>query len=806
MGYGNFYILVNDPSVWNRFNAENDGGFQLADLAAENTTRFYTSEYWDNDEWGIYTEQIAAVLRSDGIVMADEETINSGAFVYRYYLGKSVFVGGRNDGGPYIGFNNPVEWLNKLVQYHPDEKEKEQLFSCGISWYNNRFIEIDKKFRYRDDIYLRETSLVGRPDIIEDTTLGEELFFVLRKDDKADPHCVEVCNKKGALGVLPSDVADILLPLYTYKHLKYSAKVVELIKLSQRNKHAKSPIVVICIDASFSKDPVDYLKSEIQGSGIDEYIKRKDENAGIDNGTSEKQPEASPVIEKTENHSIGVAVSAGSRQYVKVRFEDNKSYTYSCDYVVKEGDTVTVEGAREGQVGTIIEILASAPNPNALRFMKAVPSVLENKTSDVEDDQTAEQKKVDDVKKATEEACKEETERIIREKIEAERRRLEEECKAQEKAEAERIAKEKKAVECKAAEAKREAERKTEEEKRKKKEAQKKYEKEFAAWETACRKAKENRKQFVQDILYKEVRVILQKAEEDKTRAIADANALKNEQMHRKMQAQNTLASLGLFRFSEKKKQKETIEDCERRIEEAQQAIAAAHDTYQNRRDSIDQAFWEEKEKQLRSQAEIKYPFPDKPIPPKGIEEKVSDLSPVDDDYDDDDNDVENTAIQFQKMLYKERILAYLRAVGEGRTATDVCNAIGCSSPQKTFFLLKCLREGGHVESYVEKRVTYFKIDEKAGDYFPVDDDYDDDDDDYDDDMENTAIQIQNMSDKDKILAFLKKVGDWRTATDIANEFGWSQSKASALLKYLREGGHVESYIEKGITHFRISR
>ena len=480
-----------------------------------------------------------------------------------------------------------------------------------------------------------------------------------------------------------------------------------------------------------------------------------------------------------------------------------------------------VEGSREGQAGIVAEILKSKPNSSALRFMRSVTKVLVKEEKDTESTtqgiteaiEIERKDKEEEERKAAEEAAQKAAEEATREKEEAERNA---------KKEADLIARTKAEEERKAAkEAERaamEAERKRqEEEERQKKDAQKKYEKEFAAWESACRKAKENRKQFVQDILYKEVRVILQKAEEDKTRAIADANALKNEQMHRKMQAQNTLASLGLFRFSEKKKQKETIEDCERRIEEAQQAIAAAHDTYQNRIDSIDQAFWEEKEKQLRNQAEIKYPFPDKPIPPEGIEEKVSDLSPVDDDYDDDDNDVENTAIQCQKMLYKERILAYLRAVGEGRTATDVCNAIGYSSPQGTSSLLKQLRDEGRVESYVEKRVTYFKIDEKAGDYFPVDDDYDDDDDDYDDDyddddddydddMENTAIQIQNMSDKDKILAFLKKVGDWRTATDIANEFGWSQSKASALLKYLREGGHVESYIEKGITHFRISR
>ena len=55
------------------------------------------------------------------------------------------------------------------------------------------------------------------------------------------------------IGSLPSDVSDELATLMDAKKLKYTAKVLKLVPLSKRNAHAKSPIVIIGIEAKLAK-------------------------------------------------------------------------------------------------------------------------------------------------------------------------------------------------------------------------------------------------------------------------------------------------------------------------------------------------------------------------------------------------------------------------------------------------------------------------------------------------------------------------------------------------------------------------
>ena len=62
-----------------------------------------------------------------------------------------------------------------------------------------------------------------------------------------NPLLLEVMSEEGSLGYLPSDVGDQLAPLLMNKRLIYRAVVEEVVPLSKRNKHAKSPIVAISI-------------------------------------------------------------------------------------------------------------------------------------------------------------------------------------------------------------------------------------------------------------------------------------------------------------------------------------------------------------------------------------------------------------------------------------------------------------------------------------------------------------------------------------------------------------------------------
>lgn len=64
----------------------------------------------------------------------------------------------------------------------------------------------------------------------------------------------------------------------------------------------------------------------------------------------------------------------GPELYVKVRFDDNKSFSYFCSFVVTVGDKVTVQGKRAGEVGIIAEIMDEYPTGRAAMYTLQVTS------------------------------------------------------------------------------------------------------------------------------------------------------------------------------------------------------------------------------------------------------------------------------------------------------------------------------------------------------------------------------------------------------------------------------------------------
>lgn len=64
----------------------------------------------------------------------------------------------------------------------------------------------------------------------------------------------------------------------------------------------------------------------------------------------------------------------GPELYVKVRFDDNKSFAYFCSFVVTVGDKVTVQGKRAGEVGIIAEIMDEYPTGRAAMYTLQVTS------------------------------------------------------------------------------------------------------------------------------------------------------------------------------------------------------------------------------------------------------------------------------------------------------------------------------------------------------------------------------------------------------------------------------------------------
>ena len=67
---------------------------------------------------------------------------------------------------------------------------------------------------------------------------------------------LEVFSELGSLGYLDSYTGETIMPLMKSKRLDYTARIAELVKPSERNKHAKSSIVGISIDAKICGNPV----------------------------------------------------------------------------------------------------------------------------------------------------------------------------------------------------------------------------------------------------------------------------------------------------------------------------------------------------------------------------------------------------------------------------------------------------------------------------------------------------------------------------------------------------------------------
>lgn len=89
----------------------------------------------------------------------------------------------------------------------------------------------------------------------EKCSLDEDVYLISSKADY-DSMRLEVLSEHGSLGFLPSDVSDEIAPAFLSGHLEYSAKITELVPLSQRNKYAKSSIVGITLEAIFTENIV----------------------------------------------------------------------------------------------------------------------------------------------------------------------------------------------------------------------------------------------------------------------------------------------------------------------------------------------------------------------------------------------------------------------------------------------------------------------------------------------------------------------------------------------------------------------
>ena len=272
------HIRVASYDVWKRFKKQDLSEYGIEDLSEIDADSYVIDEssFYDIED---IVRIISKVLGKDGIVIADLTDLNIDPFtecyfylgervrktsLFYFYLGKRVRKASFSEGysKPDLGcmayeadIENIDKWLN-YAKFQTSEQEQQVMAACGIVEINGNYKEIKKNITDLPSIaYLRETSMNNRAEVIEKSLIGEEVYFV-EAADEYDPFRLEVFSELGSLGYLDSYTGETIMPLMKSKRLDYTARIAELVKLSERNKHAKSSIVGISIDAKMSDIPV----------------------------------------------------------------------------------------------------------------------------------------------------------------------------------------------------------------------------------------------------------------------------------------------------------------------------------------------------------------------------------------------------------------------------------------------------------------------------------------------------------------------------------------------------------------------
>ena len=262
-------VRVSSPSIWNRFVDTDDAEFDLANLADTKCTSFVIDGEWscfESELEGI-VEALSKTLKTEGIIIADTTNINVDPYNYCvYYFGGSVKTAYFGDYSSRCNMNwdtnigDIAGWIN-YGKFSLTAKEKDQLLRCGVASYTSGskvvFEEFSQTIEIADRLLLRGTGCENRAEHIETVKVLDEVGLSCAKATADDSHLVEVICKGKSIGYLPSDAGDELYPLLAAKRLDYEARIIKVVPLSKRNKHAKSPIVKIHIEAAKSYKPVD---------------------------------------------------------------------------------------------------------------------------------------------------------------------------------------------------------------------------------------------------------------------------------------------------------------------------------------------------------------------------------------------------------------------------------------------------------------------------------------------------------------------------------------------------------------------
>ena len=283
--------------------------------------------------------------------------------------------------------------------------------------------------------------------------------------------------------------------------------------------------------------------------------------------------------------------------------------------------------------------------------------------------------------------------------------RLEKERIAEEKAK--REAEERRRREEEARKKAEEEKRKQQEKERQEEEARKKeidqYHTEYMNWEKRCEEILRERKAYVEEKVSQRQTEIREAVQQTYEAEIEKLRKELSEQTDRESTATSKLATLGVFKFSEKKAQKAIIEDARNRISSANDSIARKEREYKDRLSAVVVDARKETQK-FEVEAIASIPLPEEPAKPAAVllEEKKE----LERQRKREEEERHRIELKNKPTPEEAEALSYLGSYGT--TAQEVANYMGISN-QKASVLLIGLIQKGKAERYVERRVAYYR-------------------------------------------------------------------------------------------------
>ena len=230
------------------------------------------------------------------------------------------------------------------------------------------------------------------------------------------------------------------------------------------------------------------------------------------------------------------------------------------------------------------------------------------------------------------------------------------------------------------------------EEKRKEEEAA--YEKEYKEWKQKADVIEKRRSEELEKLLATAKETRINEIEAKHSAAVKKAAAEKADCEQKLKAEESKLASLGIFKFAEKKAARSAIETLTAKIAAAVDSMAEAEKSYQNEKATLD-AWLSKKKKQLQSEVEKIYPMPVEPRRPFSAS---------------------SNGVQTAHDSIKQAILDWMTP-GQLYTVTDLQESVPELQPLSNQRVSALLRQliGCGLDRVEDKRLVYFRLSSESG-------------------------------------------------------------------------------------------